>query len=575
MKYFVEDYMNPSKEENILVNDVISKWWNETSEIGFSPISIVEIAYMMLVKQDGNESSDELYKEVLANIPSYILNRKDFQNVIKKGCDECDQSVLKCIIANGENYTYAYPDYSTPLSIIRLAYNLLKIRDTDSVMDLCCGMGSFLKYVYKNNNTCELNGVELNPEPLLYSKIISKTLGFNINYSLNNAFNMATKAKKYNKVFINYPFRMRIKDLGDGYHYMNELENKIPSISRATSSDWVFNSLALDVLDDKGIAVCIMSNGSTSNTLDKSIRKFYIESGYIKAVISLPGRLFENTNIPTTAIVFEKKKCDEILFIDASEVYQKGRRINVLSETDVEKIISCFEKETDFCKKVPIAEVVEQDYNLTPARYLSSYISMSSIKDGKEFGSVIKNITRGASIRAEELDKLSSPEETDYQYLMLSNIQDGTIQDNLPYINKIDDSLKKYCIKEDDLIMSKNGYPYKVAVVGKLDKEVLANGNLFIIELDKEQANPSYIKALFESETGIALLKSITVGATIPNFGSSQLKSLIIPLPSLDEQNKIADEFYKIDDEISVLKLRIKKIQERKNGLFEELSRGD
>ena len=54
-------------------------------------------------------------------------------------------------------------------------------------------------------------------------------------------------------------------------------------------------------------------------------------------------------------------------------------------------------------------------------------------------------------------------------------------------------------------------------------QRILANGNLYIIELDESRANPYYIKAFFDSEQGIAALKSITVGATIPNIGVDTL----------------------------------------------------
>ena len=56
-----------------------------------------------------------------------------------------------------------------------------------------------------------------------------------------------------------------------------------------------------------------------------------------------------------------------------------------------------------------------------------------------------------------------------------------------------------------------------------------------IIELDESRANPYYIKAFFDSEQGIAALKSITVGATIPNIGVDKLKNVMIPLPSMEK----------------------------------------
>lgn len=68
---------------------------------------------------------------------------------------------------------------------------------------------------------------------------------------------------------------------------------------------------------------------------------------------------------------------------------------------------------------------------------------------------MIVNITRGAQIKASELDELVSYEPTDFQYLMLANIQDGIISDDLPYLKELDKKQEKYCIKNNSLVISK------------------------------------------------------------------------------------------------------------------------
>ena len=59
-------------------------------------------------------------------------------------------------------------------------------------------------------------------------------------------------------------------------------------------------------MKESGKAVAIMTNGATWNSSDKKIRKFFIENGYVEAVISLPAKLFNGFAIPTTLIVFSK-----------------------------------------------------------------------------------------------------------------------------------------------------------------------------------------------------------------------------------------------------------------------------
>ena len=126
-------------------------------------------------------------------------------------------------------------------------------------------------------------------------------------------------------------------------------------------------------------------------------------------------------------------------------------------------------------------------------------------------------------------------------------------------------------MKNNSLILSKNGYPYKVAVVAvKEGQRILANGNLYIIELDEQRANPYYVKEFFDSEQGIAALKSITVGATIPNIGVDKLKKLLIPVPSMEEQLRIAREYQATQDEIAMLKLRLEKTVNKLHHIFDE-----
>ena len=156
---------------------------------------------------------------------------------------------------------------------------------------------------------------------------------------------------------------------------------------------------------------------------------------------------------------------------------------------------------------------------------------------------------------------------------MLANIQNGIIDDKLPYLSYIDTKYERYCLKNNTLILSKNGFPYKVAVASVRDgQRILANGNLYIIELDEEKANPYYIKAFFDSEQGHAVLKSITVGAAMPNIGVDKLKKVEIPLPPMEEQERIAHKYQVTLDEIAVIKLRLEKAVSKLHHIFDEES---
>ena len=460
----------------------------------------------------------------------------------------------------------------TPDSILKLVHKLLNVQPNDRVADICCGSGSYFVSAALEENRATYFGYELNAENSTIAQMRSELIDANIQVNLCDAFNLVMKdnsGEKFDKIFSNYPFGLRQKNLGAGADYVKQLSERYPGISKATSSDWVFNSLLCDLLTENGKAIGIMTNGSTWNSIDIPIRKYFVENRMIESVIALPDRMFVSTHIPTTLIVFSHNN-DSVRMIDATNICHSGRRLNEFSDTDIANIIEALSVDSEYSKEISIEELRVNEYSLSLSRYVEEGLKFSN---GVPFGNVIKRITRGASCTARQLDEMVSESVTNMQYLMLANIQDGIIDDKLPYLSSIDSKYEKYCLKNNSLILSKNGYPYKVAVASvKEGQRILANGNLYIIELDEEKANPYYIKAFFESEQGNAVLRSITVGGVIPNIGINKLQQVEIPIPSMAEQERIAQKYQATLDEISVLKLRLKKAINKLHHIVDEES---
>lgn len=457
----------------------------------------------------------------------------------------------------------------TPDSILKLVHRLLDVKATDKVADICCGTGSYIVSAALQENDAKYYGYDINVENSAIAQIRSELVGADAEINICDVFNLlAMDAEiKFNKVFSNYPFGLKIRNLGAGAAYLEKLSEQYAGLSKATSSDWVFNALLCDLLTDDGKAIGIMTNGSTWNTIDTPMRNYFVEQKLVECVISLPSKMFTTTNIPTTLIVFSRNN-EHIRMIDATNICQQGRRQNEFSDADIDTIIDALIVDSEYSKSVSIEEIRNNEYNLNLSRYVNDKIVY---KNGEPFENAIKSITRGAPCTASQLDEMVSDSVTNMQYLMLANIQNGMIDNKLPYLSAIDKKYEKYCLKNNNLILSKNGYPYKVAVASvKEGQQILANGNLYIIELDEEKANPYYIKAFFESEQGIAALKSITVGASIPNIGVDKLKKLMIPLPPLEEQQRIAERYQAALDEIAVIKLRLEKAINKLQHIFDE-----
>ena len=478
-----------------------------------------------------------------------------------------DAFLLYMLIFSKDNSSRNFMEFGTPESLSKLALRILNIHKKDTVADFGCGVGDFITTATESHHMKSIFGIDINTYSCEISKIRSELFAENAEIVLGDMFSLS-KDMTFDKIFSNYPFGLRRLHIQAGEEYIEKLYKRMPEIMKATSSDWFFNSLIVDHLNENGKAVAIMTNGSTWNSIDQKIREHFIKNGLIESIILLPARLFEFTNISTTMIVLSRNN-DFVRMIDATEICEQGRRQNYLTDSNIKKIVRLLTEDGDEAITIDVGKLKENDYVLNPSRYLTKTVK---IEDGVQFGSLMRRITRGAPLKASVLDEMVSEDPTDTQYLMLADIKNGMIAEELPYLKELDSKLDKYCIQNRNLLLSKNGAPFKVAVAEvEAGRKLLGNGNLFIIELDEVRVNPYYIKAFFDSEAGTAALNSIVVGASIPNISAESLKKLIVPLPPMEKQNEIANLYQAKQDEIKVLELKIQRAQNDLRGIFGEV----
>jgi type I restriction enzyme M protein len=150
-----------------------------------------------------------------------------------------------------------------------------------------------------------------------------------------------------------------------------------------STADWGWIQHMYASLKEKGKLVVVIDTGVVSrgsgnvgSNKEKDIRKKFIDKDYIEAVILLPENMFYNTTAPGNIIVInkDKKHKGEILLINASKEFAKGRPKNYLSEDHIRKIEEVYKNWQEverFSKIVIIEEAVRNDYNLSPSRYVA------------------------------------------------------------------------------------------------------------------------------------------------------------------------------------------------------------
>jgi type I restriction enzyme M protein len=157
-------------------------------------------------------------------------------------------------------------------------------------------------------------------------------------------------------------------------------------LAPSSKADFAFIQHMIYHLADNGVMAVVMPHGVLfRGGAEGHIRQYLIEEkNYLDAVIGLPANIFYGTSIPTCILVF--KKCrehpDDILFIDASQYFEKVKTQNYLRDEDVDRIIETYTKRIAIDKYSYVAslgEVKENDYNLNIPRYVDTFEKEESI----------------------------------------------------------------------------------------------------------------------------------------------------------------------------------------------------
>ncbi len=150
-------------------------------------------------------------------------------------------------------------------------------------------------------------------------------------------------------------------------------------LAPSSKADFAFIQHMLYHLAENGVMAVVMPHGVLfRGAAEGHIRKYLIEEkNYLDAVIGLPANIFYGTSIPTCILVF--KKCrehpDDILFIDASQYFEKAKTQNHLRDEDVDRIIDAYTKRNNiekFSQVVSLDTVRENDYKLNIIRYVDT-----------------------------------------------------------------------------------------------------------------------------------------------------------------------------------------------------------
>ncbi|MBQ4194550.1 MAG: N-6 DNA methylase [Thermoguttaceae bacterium] len=257
------------------------------------------------------------------------------------------------------------------------------------VLDPACGCGQLLVYAADylgdsfyvgqeiNAESCELARKNLHENGIDRHEIINcDTLEFPITWE-----------EKFDCVLANPPFS--IKWNPDAVPFDPRFNVYAPR----GKADLAFVQHGLFWLQDGGTAGYILFPGALyRGGAEQKIREQFLP--YVRAVVALPAKLFDETAIATALVLFEKAPSDEpILFVDASQMYEaKQKKLNVVSDEQVAELVSIVTERREIEERSKLVErSAIKNCNLSPNVYVEKKIEKANLYDGRSLLEVIRD----------------------------------------------------------------------------------------------------------------------------------------------------------------------------------------
>jgi type I restriction enzyme M protein len=292
-------------------------------------------------------------------------------------------------------------EFYTPRPVVKLLTHLLDPQPGESVYDPTCGSGGMLLGLTevireKGRKPSELFvfGQELNPTTAGIARINLYIHGL-LDGKIVQGDTLAepklldpssdTGLKQFDVVIANPPFSIGKKLVNGWSAYRQWPEDPyrrgIHGLPPKSMADWAFvEHMLASLKPDTGRLAVVLPHGALEREAEAHIRKSLVEHGLVMAVLGLAPNLFYNTPISVAVLILSRAKRPElvgqVLFVDASKRFVKGKNQNTMSDEDIDAIVAAYAKAADpdgaagvRIQLVPTAEIETAGHTLSLKRY--------------------------------------------------------------------------------------------------------------------------------------------------------------------------------------------------------------
>ena len=333
-----------------------------------------------------NFARPELDKRRLGDVVDLFTNIKMIDQGKEK--DILGRTYEYCLAKFAEQEGKLAGEFYTPSCVVRTLVEILQPYH-GRVYDPCCGSGGmfvqsakFIENHSGNINDISVYGQDSNPTTWKLAQMNLAIRGIDADlgqYNADTFFNDCHPTLRADFIMANPPFNL--SDWG-----ADKLQDDVRwkyGIPPAGNANFAWLQHMIYHLAPNGRIGMVLANGSLSSQSggEGEIRKNIINADLVDCIIAMPSQLFYTTQIPVSLwfISKNKKQKNKTLFIDARKMgTMVTRKLRELTDEDIKRLADTYKAYTDgtledvkgFCAVKDLKDIAEQDYILTPGRYV-------------------------------------------------------------------------------------------------------------------------------------------------------------------------------------------------------------
>ena len=311
-----------------------------------------------------------------------------------------------------------------------------------------------------------------------------------------------------------------------------------------------------------------MPIGALSTSASRESRNEIINNKMLEKVILMPDGTYPSTNVQYVIMVFSYNN-EKVEFIDASECYKRERFARLYEVDEVAFANLLQSKESEKKTFASYEEIDNNDGNLEPKIYFNR-ISDIKLTNPKTIGDIAEVFT-GFQYTSKNV-KEADPGKGNISVLKINNIDDGHIDyEKLTSIDIEEDKVKKYLLKENDIVLTSKGVGLNFAVITDIkDRKVIPFNNLMVIRITSDEVDPVYLCNFFMSTTGRLILETLQTGSIINNISRKSIMEMNVPVLDLDTQETIANRYLMLRESIHEEKKKLNDMLMKMNMIYDD-----